>query len=199
MFNKINTKKIDKYLNKYFPIIYEFKFNGLILLLGGVIKNISMNKDSKDIDFVLLTDQKDNIEDFINKFDLQYTMNAFNGYKIHYNGLEIDIFAVNDLFKAGHYNTDYLFYDINRRELIPISINYSIKNNEIIEVNDFYLNTKRERARLKKQKQFINFLNDNNKKIKVKYAHNQLIVLFKRFIKNPKKAFKKLFGGDWQC
>ena len=46
MFNKELADKIDKLIKEKFGIIYEYKFEGIVLLYGGTIKNVIMNSPS---------------------------------------------------------------------------------------------------------------------------------------------------------
>ncbi len=128
MFENIDINKLDKSIRELFPMIYDFEFNGLILLFGGSIKDIIMNKPIKDLDFVLLTTKDGEIEKYIDKYDLKFKRNIYKGYKITYNGLDVDLTCTSDLYDAGHLSTDFLFYDIKRKVLIPMGIKNTIKN-----------------------------------------------------------------------
>ena len=47
--------------------------------------------------------------------------NKFGGFKLKYNGLEIDLWLSDDLFSAIQYNVDGLFYDLSNRALVSLS------------------------------------------------------------------------------
>ena len=122
MFKDFDVNEIDKVLKEKFNIIFDFDFDGLLLLLGSVKDIITKKNNIKDLDFSLLTTSKGNIEEFIKKNNLKSKRNIYHGYKINYNNIEIDITYVNDLYDAGHLSTDYLFYDVKRKILIPIGM-----------------------------------------------------------------------------
>lgn len=186
MLSNINSDMFDQFIKNNFPIIYEYKFNGIILLLGGAIRSIILNEKIKDIDFVLLTQKKDNIRGFINNFNLDFEKNFMGGYKIHYNDLEIDIFSVNDLFDAVHYDTDFLFYDLDNHMLISCGSLNSYKKRTIKEVNRSHSLGKSEKIRTKKLIKYIKHITGSSKRVKVK----QKSLLFKR-IKNLLNKLKK--------
>lgn len=189
MFNKEDAEKIDKVLKEKFSIIFDFNFDGLILLYGGAVKEIIMGKQWKDLDFVLLTQSEGNVKEFLDKYKIRYEITKYSGaYVFSYNGVPADIYITNDLYSCGNLNTDKLFYDIKRKQLIPIGIKYALNENEIVEIYyDGYFKIKQ---RIKKAKTFINFMNKNNKKIKVRYKYNRFFKLIISFFKNPYKIFK---------
>ena len=89
MFNQELAKKIDILIKEKFPIIYEYKFDGIVLLFGGTIRNIIMGTPIKDLDFVILTQEKCQILDFIEKNKLKYKKNLLDSYKILWNNIKI--------------------------------------------------------------------------------------------------------------
>lgn len=190
MFENIDLNKLDKSIRKLFPVIYEFEFNGLILLFGGSIKDIIMNKPIKDLDFVLLTTKDGEIERFIDKYDLKFKKNIYKGYKIKYNGLDIDLTCTDDLYDAGHLSTDFLFYDIKRKILIPMGIKNTIRKNVVIEY--YYQSYFRTKVRVKKAKKFVEFLSEDKKRVKIKRRYNRVYELIKSFFRHPSKILKFL-------
>ena len=106
MFTKEMINKIDSFLHQNFSIIYDFEFNGLLLFWGGAIKSIIMGTPVNDLDFMLLTQEDNNILDFINKYKLNYRQKGEHVYEVKYNNYFIDLSFSNDLFNCG-YNTDW--------------------------------------------------------------------------------------------
>lgn len=189
MFKDFDTSIIDKYLKEKFPIIFDLKFDGLMLLVGGTVKDLMMGKEnSKDLDFTLLTQREGNVLEFINKYHLDVYGTIENGYKIKYNDIFISIKVLHDLYYAGHLSTDYLFYDINRKMLIPIGIKKAIRKNQIIDY--YYQGYYRPKYRMEKAKEFLTYLN-GKKKHRVKYKYNRLFNILKSFLCNPKKLFMR--------
>lgn len=198
MFDKKTADKIDKFLHQNLSIIFDFEFNGLLLLGGGAVKGFIMNTAIKDYDFFLLTQEKDNIMDFINKYNLKYQINPGHGYTIYYNNLLIGINSTNDLCYIGKYNTDFLFYDIHRKQFIPIGIKQAIEKRKVIIYGyDGYPRIEKRKSLAKKlntAKQFIQYMNNDTKKVKVVRKNKYYQRLFIGFIKKPQKI-TKLFRG----
>ena len=188
MFSKEEAKKIDLYLHKNFDIIFDFEFNGLMLLVGGAVKNLIMGEPIKDLDFVLLTQGESNIKQFFDKNNINYRKKRQIGYDFIYNGIRVDIVLVNDLYYAGNLNTDLLFYDIGKKQFIPIGVEHAIKNNKIVVY--YYSGYFSTRRRIRKAKKFIHFMNQNNKKIKVKHAYNIYYRIFVATLKKPRKLLR---------
>lgn len=187
MFENIDTTKIDKYIKEKINIILEFEFDGLILLFGGGLKDLVMDKKNvRDLDFLFLTKKEGNIKDFIRKYNLNAKKNKYFGYNIIYNGISIDITCVNDLYKTGHYSTDFLFYDIKRKILIPIGIKRTLKKNAVIDYcyNGYY----KPKRRLKKAKEFVRFMN-NKRYVRVIYNYFRPFHILKSFLLHPDKLF----------
>lgn len=195
MFTKDIVNKIDDFLKKNLDIMFEFEFNGLLFLWGGAIKSIIMDLPIRDLDFVLLTQDDENTLEFIKKFKLEYKVNGDHGYSFIYNNLLVGLSSTNDLFCEG-YNTDLVFYDIRRKQFIPFGIRYALEKRHII-IYGYHgypkiEKRKHNRERLKTAKEFIKFMTNNNKRVRVvrknKYYRRMLI----GFLKHPSKI-KKLF------
>ena len=193
MFKDFNPEIIDKYLKENFPIILDFEFDGWLLLIGGTVKDIIMGKDNiKDLDFTLYTTGRGNIEEFIKKNHLKSRRNIYRGYKITYHNLDIDITVCNDLYEAGHLSTDFLFYDVKRKTLIPIGIKKSVETNKIIDY--YYQGYFRPKERLRKAREFLYFMNKKGG-AKLKYSYRRPLSLLKAFFKHPEKTSK--LGGKY--
>ena len=191
MFKDFDVNIIDEYLKEKFPVVLKFKFNGLMLLRGGTLRDLIMGKnDSKDLDFVLLTQGKWNMEEFIQKYNIEVLKASSRGigYKLKYNDVTVDMFCTNDLYKSAHLSTDFLFYDINRKILIPIGIKQSIKKNIIYDYRyQQYYKTKK---RVEKSKKFLTYLN-HKKKPRVIYKYNRPYYLFLALCKKIKRHFRR--------
>ena len=68
MLNKELQEKLDKLIKEKFNIILEYKFEGRLLLYGGAIRSIILNQKINDLDFVILTQKKCEILNFIKKY-----------------------------------------------------------------------------------------------------------------------------------
>ena len=58
MFNKKVAKKIDVFIKEKFPFIYEYDFDGLVLLHGGAIRSLVIDDKVNDLDIAILTQGK---------------------------------------------------------------------------------------------------------------------------------------------
>ena len=123
---------------------------------------------------------------------LEYCHNAFGGYKIIYNNLKIDMAFYDDLYLSGHLSTDFLFYDVFRKQILP----FGFKNTEELKVIfDYYdqgfFNTNR---RIRKAKKSIAPFTCNNYKKKHYYCRicQFITTLYFKGIKIVKKNFRKL-------
>lgn len=188
MFDRKLANKIDEFIKEKFPIIYEYDFDGLVFLFGGTARSLIMGVEIKDLDFVILTQNKCQIINFIKKYKLEYILNSFGGYKITFNNFVIDMFSTNDLIDAVRYNIDMMFYDIHRHIFISFGAIRAIEKNRIIEVNNNKLPLYCDIFRIKKLVKFLRFVNPKKKIIRIK--ENKLLWYFKMFLevlKNPDK------------
>lgn len=128
--------RLEKYLKKHFDVGYAISNMCNIYLLGGAIRDLTLAKKPKDLDFVILG--RDNI-DFINllfkKLNIKYTYNRFGGFKFEYNATSIDLWLTDDLFSSIEYNVDGLFFDLNNCSLISLTYDDFLKNG-LRKVND---------------------------------------------------------------
>lgn len=196
MFTEEMVNKVDSFLRNNLSIMYEFEFNGLLLLFGGAVKGLIMDTPIKDFDFVLLTQEKANILEFIKKYKLKYLVNGNHGYSFVYNNLLVGLSSSDDLSSLGNYSTDFLFYDIHRKVFIPVGIKQAIKNRKIIIYEYIGYPRYEKRLSLKKRlnlgKKFIQFMNNDNKKVKVVRKNKCFTRMLIGFFKHPSKI-KKLF------
>lgn len=141
-YNNMQTKlieianEVEKKFNEYFDIFSEFNIEGSPYIIGGFLRSILLDRPTKDLDIIVCNGNKKNILENIRKNNLEYKTNHFNGYKILYNGKEIDIWNVNNLIDGIEYNIEALFYDIKEKEFIDLGFVDSIENNKLIEINE---------------------------------------------------------------
>lgn len=192
MFSRNDAKKIDEFLHNNFPQIYKLKLNKIILLYGGSIKSIIMNNKAQDLDFLILNGQKADIENFIKRNSLEYCHNAFGGYKIIYNNLKVDMAFYDDLYLSGHLSTDFLFYDVFRKQIIPFGFKNTEELNVIFDYYDQgFFNTNR-RIRKAKKSMAQNICNNYKKKHYYCRICQFITTLYFKGIKIAKKNFRKL-------
>lgn len=196
MLSRENASKLDELIKVRFPIIYDFKFDGIVLLYGGAIKNIIMDTDVHDLDFVILTQGECQILEFIYKFKLKYTKNAGGGYKIFYNNFTIDICSCNDLQETAIYDIDLLFYDIEQRLFIGCGVMNAIENRTITEVNDDKNPLYSNKRRVKKLIKFVKYVTNSNKRVKVK--QNKLLWEVKMLKRRIKVIINKTINGNFR-
>ncbi len=162
LYSELNSKKvlIKKYLKQNFPLI--FSIEEPVFLLGGALKNIIYeNEDSiKYLDFVIIDDDNLQIQKFLQDNNLEYSKNSFNGYKIHFNDIYIDIWTTQDLYECIEYNFDGLFYDIKNDIILSFGYFNSI-NKKLLKINydNEHPSHLRENERFNNIKRFIlNFI-----------------------------------------
>jgi len=193
MFDRGLSNKIDDLIKEKFPIIYDYNFDGIVLLYGGTVRNLIMDENINDFDFVILTQAECQILDFIRKFKLKYYKNEGNGYKILFNGFTIDMISKNDLLDVVVYDCDALFYDIYKHMFISCGAINAFKKRVVTEINSqeepLYSNKKR----LKKIIEFIKHISKSNKKVKVK--QNKILWEYKIW----KKRFKIYINKILTC
>lgn len=190
MLNKEVTDKIDLLIKERFSIIYEYNFDGMVLLYGGANRDVVVGNDVKDLDFVILTQGECQIVDFIKKFNLKYVRNAFGGYKILYNNNEIDMFSTDDLFIATVYDSDMFFYDIHLHSFITCGVCRAVSRGVITEINNDKEPLCTDKKRLNKIINFVRMTNSDVKKVRVK--QNKLLWEIKWFRKRIRLKIGKI-------
>lgn len=192
MFDKDLVNKIDKFLHKNLDIVFKFEFNGLLLLGSNALKGFIMDKSITMYDFFVLTQTEDNILEFIKKYKLKYKINSDCVYTTEYNGLCIQLKSTNDLYKVCELNTDFLFYDVHRKQLLPFGIKLALEKRRVIEYRCFDCLSKEDKQVLlqkkKIAKEFIQFLNNDNKKVRVVRKKRGFWESFMRIVNKSKKT-----------
>ena len=193
MVDKKKRILLDNLIKEKFPIIYDYNFDGIVLLFGGAIRNTIMGSVVKDLDFVIISQNSKEIIQFIKKYNLSYTKTSFGCYKIYYKNETIDMFIVDDIMDSGFYNIDMLFYDFKSHEFINFGAIDAIESRNIIELKNkkpaIYIN----KFRLKKIINFIKNVTKNNKGVKVR--ENRLIWYFRILKKRMKMSIKKFYDS----
>lgn len=196
VFNKELISKIDNFINEKFPFIYDYEFDGIVLLCSGAIRSLIMGVPVKDLDFVLLTQKEGQIKDFVRKFKFKYVINTFGAYKLKYKNFNIDFFSVNDLLDAATYDMDMMFYDINKHMFINCGIMKAIESRKITEINNKKQPIYTDKVRLGKMSSFIKYVTNSNKMVKIK--KNRLLWKYKMFVKKVKRKLNKILNGNFR-
>ena len=149
----LTTHEIEEYLLQNFKIIYALSTLCPVFLIGGAIRDISLGNEPKNLDFVCL-DNNNNIEFFLEKFQLSYEINKMKGYKINYKEITIDLWKTRDLYTAVEYNIDGLFYDVANSQLIPFGYFDALENGlrKVNEKNNIKDQHRQQERKLKLQK-----------------------------------------------
>ena len=127
--------RLDRYIHKHFNLACIIAQMCPIYLLGGCIRDLINANNPKDLDFVIVgKEHSDFIKLLIDNLNIEYRLNRFGGYKLNYNGMEIDLWLTDDLFSSIQYNVDGLFYDIKNNNLLSLTFDDFLKNG-IKEVN----------------------------------------------------------------
>ena len=153
--------KIKQYIDEKFKQIYAISMFYQTYLIGGSIIDIMLNHEARDLDFLFLCNNSMEANKYLKKFieknGFTYSMNHFNGYKINYNGIEVDLWHTNDIFNWIEYNADGILYDVENKRLISISFNDYLKNGprKINETLDN--NSKSEKRLIKLQNRYKEF------------------------------------------
>ena len=177
MLDRSAAERIDELIKEKFNIIYEYDFDGLVLLYGGANRDNLIGKEVKDLDFVILTQGKCQIDDFVRKFKLRYVRNAFGGYKIIYNGTEIDMFSTDDVFKAVLYDIDMFFYDIHLHSFITCGPCRAVSRGLIAEMT---VDKEILWSDIKRRKKLVNFIKTVNSDVKrVRFREKKLLRLIR--------------------
>lgn len=148
--NYTYINNIKKYIKDIFPIAIYISRLCPVYLMGGSLRDIKLGNIPKNLDFVCL-DNDNIIEAYIKKFNLEYKLNSFGGYKIKFNGMSIDLWKTSDLYSAIEYNIDGLFYDVKENRLLSFGYFDSISDG-IKVINEKNNTTNKVRARERKIK-----------------------------------------------
>ena len=195
MFNKRFTDKIDKLIMERFPLIYDFVFDGIVIIYGGTLRNTMMGLPVKDFDFFIITPNGDGgLKEFVRKYKLKYKRNSFSGYKIMYNGFNIDMFAVNDTLDAAIYDADMYVYDVINHSIISCGGIDCFYKGVITQINRRKKPIKIDKKRIKKIAKFTQFVS-SKKRVKVK--EDKLLWEIKMLKENIKAVIEVIKTGNF--
>lgn len=120
--------RLKNYIYNHFYLAYTISNIYPVYLLGGAIRDLIYAEKPKDLDFVVISHDKDFILDVFSKFNINYTFNKFYGFKFVYEGTSIDLWLTDDLFSSIEYNVDGLFFDLKSNSLISLTFKDFIDN-----------------------------------------------------------------------
>lgn len=146
--------RLEEYIKKHFYPAYTISILCPIYLLGGSIRDLIYAKIPKDLDFVVLGKENEElIKHILNKYNIKYTINKLNGFKFEYNNTTIDLWLADDLFSSIQYNIDGLFFDLKNNSLISLTFQDFINNNLKLVNRDNNINNNREKKLIKFEKE----------------------------------------------
>lgn len=101
-------------------------------LLGGAIRDAFEGRHPRDLDIILADESEELLKSILSNTHIKYTINSFNGYKMVFEKLMVDLWLMKDhyAFKKEYYpenkayikrttfvNYDSLVYDLQTKEL----------------------------------------------------------------------------------
>ena len=156
--------KLENEIKNKFPVAYDIANYAPVYLVGGTIRDLMIDKEPKDLDFIILgTEYSRIILEVFQKYNITFTYNHFGGYKINYKGIQIDLWTNNDLYSAVQYNVDGLFFYLNDNILLSFSFDDFIKNGLRIINSENNIESCRE-EKLKKFEKILKRRKDKNDK-----------------------------------
>jgi len=130
-------------------ILFEIFFKGTAYVIGGYIRDILNQKESRDVDIIVDLSHKD-LDEIIRNSKSQFEVNRHKGYKIHFSQLDVDIWSIennwafkerlvklnNDdklgsIAKGCFYNYDSLVMNLHNYNYNISNYNNFIKNNKL--------------------------------------------------------------------
>ena len=127
--------KIDEYLIKYYPMFINHDFGSDLYLCGGLIRDLIIGKNPKDIDLFLLNN-REGVFNFIKENGLEYKLNSFGNPKILLGEKEIDFIPIGNLDEIIVYNTDGLFYNVSQHKFVVKGFEEALQKERVEIVND---------------------------------------------------------------
>lgn len=131
---------------RFRAFIYEVFVFGTAYVVGGYLRDILMNKESRDID-VIFTIPKNRIIEVLENSHLEFKINRLSGIKIKLNNIDADIWSIdnnwafiNNLVKR---NDDYILRNIANGSFYnydSLVLNVHTKNFNFNNYNDFVKN-----------------------------------------------------------
>ena len=118
IFKKINNQiigKVDDYIERnrqknilFNDFILKISPLGEMFIVGGVIRDISINKTPNDIDLIIDT-PKNNLKPLLDIYE--HSLNRFGGYRFKLNKMTIDLWPMQDhwIFKKNPLKHSMIF------------------------------------------------------------------------------------------
>jgi hypothetical protein len=150
--------RIQRYIKNHFYPAYTISKHSNIYLLGGGIRDLLVAKIPKDLDFVVLGNDKKWIDEVFRIYKIRPHRNRFGGFKFEYSGTKVDLWLSEDLFSAIQYNIDGLFYDVKNNSLISLTFDDFLKNGLRLINPDNNIEKGRKEKLLKYEKEYRNII-----------------------------------------
>ncbi len=150
--------RIQRYIKNHFYPAYTISKHSNIYLLGGGIRDLLVAKIPKDLDFVVLGNDKKWIDEVFRIYKIRPHRNRFGGFKFEYSGTKVDLWLSEDLFSAIQYNIDGLLYDVKNNSLISLTFDDFLKNGLRLINPDNNIEKGRKEKLLKYEKEYRNII-----------------------------------------
>lgn len=155
MFYNLNLR-VRKYIENNCPFVLELAKKCQTYVIGGVIRDISLNKVPRDIDVFCLSCNDIEIKEIIDTYGLVYRKNSFGGYKIEYNRLEIDLWNSTTVDENLEYNADGMLYSISENKIIFCGFLDALENGlKLVNKNNHHPDKVK---RLKRKRKLMDYL-----------------------------------------
>lgn len=132
LFNRDKFLGIISQYSEAKSLLETLENNGDLFLFGGAVREYfdnEYNRMPRDFDLVFQKKDKNIDLDKIMK-NFTYTKNRFNGYKIHFDNLEFDVWNLEDTwaFKEKKMDTNNLDYSENLQNTVFLNIDSIVYN-----------------------------------------------------------------------
>lgn len=134
MFKELGYK-INEYLLENYPLFFNGRFSKDLYVCGGVIRDLMLDKDPKDVDFFMI-DNKKEINSFIARNQLYHTKNSFGNAKVLYDGVDVDFMSVNASSDLVVYNADGLFFNLATGKFVLQGFENLPQDKKLVVLND---------------------------------------------------------------
>lgn len=153
------TERLKNYISNHFYPAYTIAYLAPIYLVGGSIRDLIYARKPKDLDFIVLgKEQLDWVLIVLKRFNINYNLNRFGGYKFVYDGTNIDLWVAEDLFSSMQYNVDGLYFDLRTNSLLSLTFDDFNKNGLKLVNPENNIEKGREKKLIRFEKQYFNHL-----------------------------------------
>ena len=162
MFKELGYK-INDYILENYPLFYNGRFSKDLYVCGGVIRDLMLDKEPKDIDFFMI-DNKKEINSFIKRNQLYHTKNSFGNSKVLYDGVDVDFMSVNASSDLVVYNADGLFFNMATGRFVLQGFENLPSDQKLVLLNDESMHPSSARVleRRVKLQNFVKELDERN-------------------------------------